>query len=89
MRRSAARSGCPSPISGRATGTLSAGHTFDDPNLAGEIVVTVDFKKVSCGTELNVMQEGIPDVIPLEMCYLGWQESLKQLATLVEPDIPG
>ncbi|MBX9962507.1 MAG: SRPBCC family protein [Burkholderiales bacterium] len=62
---------------------------FDDPNLAGEIVVTVDFKKVSCGTELNVMQEGIPDVIPLEMCYLGWQESLKQLATLVEPDIPG
>jgi uncharacterized protein YndB with AHSA1/START domain len=62
---------------------------FDDPNLPGEIVVTVDLKKVSCGTEINVVQEGIPDVIPLEMCYLGWQESLKQLATLVEPDIPG
>lgn len=62
---------------------------FDDPNLAGEIVVTVDLKKVSCGTEISVVQEGIPDVIPLEMCYLGWQESLKQLATLVEPDIPG
>lgn len=61
---------------------------FDDPNLPGEIVVTVDLKKVSCGTEMNVVQEGIPDVIPLEMCYLGWQESLKQLATLVEPDIP-
>jgi uncharacterized protein YndB with AHSA1/START domain len=61
---------------------------FDDPNLAGEIVVTVDLKKVSCGTELDVVQEGIPDVIPLEMCYLGWQESLVQLARLVEPDIP-
>lgn len=61
---------------------------FDDPNLAGEIVVTVNLKKVSCGTELDVTQEGIPDVIPLEMCYLGWQESLKQLAMLVEPDIP-
>jgi uncharacterized protein YndB with AHSA1/START domain len=61
---------------------------FDDPNLPGEIVVTVDLTKVSCGTELHVVQEGIPDVIPLEMCYLGWQESLKQLATLVEPDIP-
>lgn len=62
---------------------------FDDPNLAGEIIVTVDLKKVSCGTEMNVVQEGIPDVIPLEMCYLGWQESLEQLAKLVEPDIPG
>lgn len=62
---------------------------FDDPNLAGEIIVTVDLKKVSCGTEMNVLQEGIPDVIPLEMCYLGWQESLEQLAKLVEPDIPG
>ena len=61
---------------------------FDDPNLAGEIIVTVDLKKVSCGTEMSVVQEGIPDVIPLEMCYLGWQESLKQLAMLVEPDIP-
>lgn len=62
---------------------------FDDPNLAGEIVVTVNLKKVSCGTELNVEQAGIPDVIPPEMCYLGWQESLAQLARLVEPDIPG
>ncbi len=62
---------------------------FDDPNLAGEIVVTVNLKKVSCGTELNVEQAGIPDVIPTEMCYLGWQESLAQLARLVEPDIPG
>ena len=62
---------------------------FDDPNLSGEIQVTVTLKKVSCGTELNVMQEGIPEVIPVEMCYLGWQESLMQLAKLVEPEIPG
>lgn len=62
---------------------------FDDPNLPGEIQVTVNLKKVSCGTELNIVQEGIPEVIPVEMCYLGWQESLMQLATLVEPEIPG
>ena len=62
---------------------------FDDPNLPGVIKVTVTLKKVSCGTELNVTQEGIPDVIPVEMCYLGWQESLEQLARLVEPEIPG
>ena len=62
---------------------------FDDPNLPGVIKVTVTLKKVSCGTELNVTQEGIPEVIPLEMCYLGWQESLEQLARLVEPEIPG
>jgi uncharacterized protein YndB with AHSA1/START domain len=62
---------------------------FDDPNLPGEIHVTVVFKKVSCGTEINVTQEGLPEVLPLEMCYLGWQESLAQLATLVEPEIPG
>lgn len=62
---------------------------FDDPNLPGEIQVTVSLKKVSCGTELNITQEGIPEVIPVEMCYLGWQESLAQLAKLVEPDIPG
>lgn len=62
--------------------------TFDDPNLPGEMTVTVTFKQVSCGTELNVVQEGIPDVIPVELCYLGWQESLVQLAQLVEPDIP-
>jgi uncharacterized protein YndB with AHSA1/START domain len=62
---------------------------FDDPNLPGEIQVTVALRKVSCGTEINVVQEGLPEVIPLEMCYLGWQESLAQLATLVEPEIPG
>ena len=61
---------------------------FDDPNLPGELKVTVTLKKVSCGTELNIAQEGIPDVIPAEMCYLGWQESLAQLAKLVEPEIP-
>ena len=62
---------------------------FDDPNLPGEMRVTVSLKPVSCGTEIDITQEGIPQVIPLEMCYLGWQESLLQLATLVEPDIPG
>jgi len=62
---------------------------FDDPNLPGEMVTTVTLKAVSCGTELNVVQEGIPAVIPAEMCYLGWQESLAQLARIVEPDIQG
>jgi len=62
---------------------------FDDPNLPGEMRVTVSLTKVSCGTELNIVQEGIPEIIPVEMCYLGWQESLAQLATLVEPEIPG
>ncbi len=61
---------------------------FDDPNLKGDIEVTVLLKKVACGTELNVTQTGIPDVIPVEMCYLGWQDSLRQLAALVEPTIP-
>ena len=60
---------------------------FEDPNLPGVIFVTVSLKAVSCGTELNVVQEGIPDVIPLGMCYLGWQESLVLLAKLVEPEI--
>jgi uncharacterized protein YndB with AHSA1/START domain len=60
---------------------------FDDPNLPGEMMVTVILKKVLCGTELNIEQAGVPAVIPAEMCYLGWQESLAQLATLVEPDI--
>lgn len=60
---------------------------FDDPNLPGEIKVTIEFKKVSCGTELIVVQEGIPDAIPAEMCYLGWQDSLALLTLLVEPDI--
>jgi uncharacterized protein YndB with AHSA1/START domain len=63
--------------------------TFDNPNLPGDMQVSVSLKAVSCGTELNILQEGIPEVIPLEMCYLGWQESLAQLATLVEPEIPG
>lgn len=62
---------------------------FDDPNLPGTLQVSVVLTPVSCGTELAVVQDGIPEVIPLEMCYLGWQESLLQLATLVEPDIPG
>lgn len=61
---------------------------FDDPNLPGEMQVTVNLKKVSCGTEVNIVQEGVPAVIPAEACYLGWQESLVQLAMLVEPDIP-
>ncbi len=61
---------------------------FDDPNLAGTLVTTVLLKAVSCGTELNVTQEGIPDTIPLESCYLGWQDSLTQLARLVEAQIP-
>jgi uncharacterized protein YndB with AHSA1/START domain len=61
---------------------------FDDPNLPGEIVATITLKAVLCGTELNVVQEGLPEVIPVEMCYLGWQESLLQLAHLVEPEIP-
>jgi len=62
---------------------------FDDPNLPGELLVTITFKKVFCGTDLNIVQEGIPDVIPPEACYLGWQESLTLLAKLVEAEIPG
>ena len=61
---------------------------FDDPNLPGEMNVTVTLKKVSGGTEVNIEQAGVPAVIPPEMCYLGWQESLVQLAMLVEPEIP-
>ena len=60
---------------------------FDDPNLPGEIQVTVTSKTVSVGTEINIVQEGLPDVIPLEACYLGWQQSLRNLARLVEPEI--
>ena len=67
---------------------LSYTDNFDDPNLPGEILVTVTLKKVSVGTELTIIQEGIPSVIPLEACYLGWQESLANLARLVEPEIP-
>jgi len=62
---------------------------FDDPNLPGVMQVTVSLTPVSCGTELSIVQEGIPDVIPLEACYLGWQESLALLAQLVEAEIPG
>ena len=61
---------------------------FDDPNLPGEMRIAVTLKAVSCGTELSIVQEGIPEVIPPEMCVLGWQESLAQLAALVEPEIP-
>src|SRR3546814_5412549 len=61
---------------------------FDDPGLPGEMNVTVTLTEVSCGTELHVVQEGIPDVIPVDQCYLGWQESLVLLGKLVEPDIP-
>ena len=61
---------------------------FDDPNLPGEMTTTVQLTKVSCGTDLHIVQEGIPAAIPVEMCYLGWQESLEKLKKLVEPDIP-
>ena len=60
---------------------------FEDPNLPGEMEVTVSLRKVSCGTEINITQAGVPDLIPAEMCYLGWQESLRNLAKVVEPEI--
>jgi len=63
-------------------------YRFDDPNLPGEMQTTSTLTKVSCGTELNVVQEGVPEVIPAEACYVGWQESLNLLAILVEPEIP-
>jgi uncharacterized protein YndB with AHSA1/START domain len=63
--------------------------TFDDPNLPGDMQTTVSLKAVSCGTELGILQEGIPSIIPVEACYLGWQESLALLAQLVEAEIPG
>ena len=62
---------------------------FDDSNLPGLMQVTISLKKVSCGTEVNITQEGVPDIIPAEACYLGWQESLALLAKLVEAEIPG
>ena len=62
---------------------------FDDPNLPGEMQTTITLKAVSCGTELHIVQEGIPEAIPPEACYLGWQESLTLLAQLVEAEIPG
>jgi uncharacterized protein YndB with AHSA1/START domain len=61
---------------------------FDDPNLPGQMFTTISFRQVSCGTELTIEQVGLPEAIPVEMCYLGWQESLVQLAHLVEPAIP-
>lgn len=61
---------------------------FDDPNLPGEMITSISLTKVSCGTELKILQEGIPSIIPTEMCYLGWQESLDKLMKLVEPEIP-
>ena len=61
---------------------------FDDPHLPGQMITTISLKAVSCGTELTAVQEGIPEAIPVEMCYLGWQETLALLAQLVEPDIP-
>ena len=61
---------------------------FEDPNLPGDMLTTITLKQVSCGTEITAVQEGIPDMIPVESCYLGWQESLEQLAKLVEPEIP-
>ena len=61
---------------------------FEDPNLPGEMMVTVTLRKVACGTELEIVQEGLPPVIPVEFCYVGWQESLTLLAQLVEPEIP-
>ena len=62
---------------------------FDDPNLPGEMQTTVVLKAVSCGTDIEIVQEGLPEMIPVEMCHLGWQESLAQLKRLVEPEIPG
>lgn len=62
---------------------------FDDPNLKGEMITTITFRPVMVGTEINIVQEGIPEMIPVEACYLGWQESLTLLAQLVEPEIPG
>jgi uncharacterized protein YndB with AHSA1/START domain len=62
---------------------------FDDPNMPGELVTTITLREVSCGTEMNVVQENVPEAIPPELCYLGWQESLEHLARLVEPESPG
>lgn len=67
---------------------LKYSNQFDDPNMPGEMHVTITLRKVLCGTELKITQEGIPDVIPTEMCYLGWQQSLILMAQLVEPEIP-
>jgi uncharacterized protein YndB with AHSA1/START domain len=63
--------------------------TFDDPNLPGQMLTSISIRPVSCGVEINITQEGIPEMIPVEMCYLGWQESMMLLALLVEAEIPG
>ena len=68
--------------------SISYSDQFDDPNMPGEMITTVTIKQVSCGSDVTIIQEGVPDVIPPEMCYLGWQESLDQLAKLVEIEIP-
>ena len=68
--------------------TIRATDKFDDPAMPGEIQLTVSLRPVACGTDLSITQEGIPSAIPVEFCYLGWQESLSQLAILVEPEIP-
>lgn len=68
--------------------TIKYTDKFDDPNMPGEMQVSISLRAVSCGTELSIVQEGIPAMIPVEMCYLGWQESLAQLAQVVEPEIP-
>ncbi len=72
----------------KPNGFIKYSDKFDDPNIPGEMITTVTIKQVSCGSEVNIVQEGVPDVIPPEMCYLGWQQSLDQLAKLVEPEIP-
>ena len=97
MPKSEALTGCRSPISPPAAVTRSVERIlscirytdrFDDPNLPGEIQTTITLKQVSVGTELNIVQEGVPGVIPAEACYLGWQESLTLLGQLVEAEIP-
>lgn len=72
----------------RAGERLRYSDAFDDPNLPGEMQTTVTLRAVACGTEVHIVQEGIPEAIPAEMCYLGWQDSLLALAKLVEPEIP-
>ena len=72
----------------KANELIKYSDSFDDPNLPGEMITTVNLKAVSGGTELNITQEGIPEAIPVEMCYLGWQDSLDKLKRLVEPNIP-
>ena len=68
--------------------TIKYSDKFDDPNMPGEMTTTVSLRQVSCGTEIHIEQSGIPDMIPVEMCYLGWQESLDKMIRLVEPQIP-